>query len=224
MAGLDSPILVTGVPRSGTSMTAGLIHEAGAWGGDLIGSTPDNRTGFFENLKIREDVVKGYLKEINEDPMGQKDLPCLPQRMSFRETERTEKFALDIKNIILQQGYEGGPWFYKCAKIPLMWGVWAAAFPHARYILVRRDVKGIVDSCMRTMFMRVHNNLADWETWVRDYEASFKQMRFELKPHELWYEDIVGGRWDALQAIIEDYDLSWDSSKVSKFILPKESR
>ncbi len=219
MAGLDSPILVTGVPRSGTSMTSGLIHQAGAWGGDMFGSTPDNVKGFFENKKLREDITKGYLVENGIDPMGQKDLPSLLQRMDFSNEERTEKLASDVKSIIQQQGYKDGPWFYKGAKISLMWGVWAAAFPFARWVLIRRKTEGIVSSCIRTGFMRVHSNSTDWTSWVEEYEAGFEQMRFELCPHELWYEDIVEGRWDGLQTMIQDFDLSWEPEKILDFII-----
>ena len=49
------PILVTGLPRSGTSLTTGCLHACGAWVGNTV-------KGFYENEAIRETVVKKFLR------------------------------------------------------------------------------------------------------------------------------------------------------------------
>jgi hypothetical protein len=68
------PILITGCARSGTSMTAGIVHICGAFGGRMSGPTPNNRKGMFENEEVRNQIVKPYLSSIGADPLGQK--PC----------------------------------------------------------------------------------------------------------------------------------------------------
>ena len=47
------PILITGLPRSGTSLTAGCLHACGAWVGDTV-------KGLYENEAVREKVVKTF--------------------------------------------------------------------------------------------------------------------------------------------------------------------
>ena len=67
----DCPILITGCPRSGTSLTAGIINKCEAWGGEMVGPTPHNPKGFFENIGLREKLTKPVLSAMGCDPLGQ---------------------------------------------------------------------------------------------------------------------------------------------------------
>ena len=69
------PILVTGLPRSGTSLIAGLLHEFGAWTGTTLAGDEYNPKGYFEHAGIREDIVKPMLKVLGGDENGVKMLP-----------------------------------------------------------------------------------------------------------------------------------------------------
>ena len=64
---MTDPILVTGAARSGTSMTAGIIHLCGAFGGKLSGPTTYNKKGMFENGTIRNELVKPFFSAIGAD-------------------------------------------------------------------------------------------------------------------------------------------------------------
>ena len=70
-----SPIFITGVPRSGTSMTAGILAELGVFTGATVPPGVSNPKGFFENVEIRESVLKGILKASHFCPLGVKSLP-----------------------------------------------------------------------------------------------------------------------------------------------------
>ena len=71
----DKSILITGCARSGTSMIAGIINMCGAFAGDTSGPNRYNQKGMYENAKIRNSIVKPYLREIGMDPKGQFPLP-----------------------------------------------------------------------------------------------------------------------------------------------------
>lgn len=66
-----SPILITGCARSGTSMVAGVINMCGAFGGSMSGPNHNNAKGMFENARVRNNIVKPYLRQLHVDPLGQ---------------------------------------------------------------------------------------------------------------------------------------------------------
>ena len=71
----ENPIFVTGLPRSGTSMVAGCLHQCGAWVGNTVAGGVGNEKGFFENIALREQLVKRLLTTMGCDPLGVKSLP-----------------------------------------------------------------------------------------------------------------------------------------------------
>ena len=44
-----------------------------------------------------------------------------------------------IAEIFFYSNYKGGSWYYKGAKMCLIWPIWHKAFPEAEWIIVRRD-------------------------------------------------------------------------------------
>ena len=56
-------------------MVAGIINMCGAFGGRMSGPTQNNQKGMFENQRIRNEIVKPYLRKSGYDPMGQYPLP-----------------------------------------------------------------------------------------------------------------------------------------------------
>ena len=127
---------------------AGILNKCGAFGGEMIGPNIYNPKGYFENAVIREQVVKSYLGSIGVDRFGQKPLPNVNNLRAFPELRSV------IVRIMNEQGYVDGDWFYKEAKICLFWPIWKGAFPNAKWLIVRRPDDAIIDSCLRTSFMR----------------------------------------------------------------------
>ncbi len=212
------PILITGAARSGTSLTAGVIFKCGAWGGKMTGATPFNQKGQFENEEIRQRITKPFLRAIGADPMGQSNLP------DTNNLKPVSGWQSKILSTIRGQGYTKGPWFYKGAKLCLYWPVWAAAFPEARWIIVRRDADEIAASCLRTSFMRAFNNKEGWLGWVREHERRFEAMREEgLNCLNVWPGKAVRGDFGELQRVVQwaSNDLTWDGEVIRDFVTPK---
>lgn len=199
-------------------MVAGIVNACGGWGGRMIPSGPDNKKGFFENIEIRQDILKPYIVGIGGDQLGQDPLPPIPPRRTTAIQEESVVLRNKVYETINSQGYLAGPWFYKDAKLALTWDIWTAAFPMATWILVRRDRTEIAKSCMRTGFMRCRNSLEDWIAWVLDYEKRFGLMRTYLPVYEVWTESIVDRKTDLIQSAIEHVGLHWDNQSVFSFI------
>jgi hypothetical protein len=221
---IQSPILITGAARSGTSLIAGMINRCGAWGGKMSGPNLNNKKGMYENSEIRNNVVKPYLREIGVDPMGQFPLPD-PHTMNIPNNWRSM-----IHSVIGRQGYNGGPWFYKGAKMCLMWPVWQHAFPNAKWVIVRRRTGDIVSSCIKTGFMRafsdelaqrkvnVQNEADGWKWWVHQHENRFIEMITEgLNVQIVWPERLVYGDYTQLMNTIEWLGLKWNPEAL-KFV------
>jgi hypothetical protein len=218
MLGIDQPILITGAARSGTSMVAGMIERCGAFGGQTCGPTSANRKGQYENVPIRNRVIKAYLKEIGADPLGQHPLPDMEKVRGAACRDLKEKVLV----IMSQQGLDRDrPWYFKGAKMALMWPQWAAAFPEARWVIVRRNATDIVRSCMNTGFMRKRFNLKQWLEWVQFHEVRFREMAAEI-PYcrEIWPSRFVAGDFSDLRVLVEWLELRWRPKAVRQFVDP----
>ncbi len=211
------PILVLGPPRSGTSLVAGCLACCGAWLGHTFGAAPANPKGFFESVQLREGVNKAILTALGCDPLGVADLPPLdglPVQPEMREA---------ILAAIRGEGYAGaGPWLFKDAKLTLLWPVWRAMFPDARWVIVRRREDDVVRSCLNTDFMVQHSS--DPAFWRR-FIAAYDERLDRLKAAGPWWREIqadalVGGDLAALRARVEALELTWDQAAVTGFITP----
>jgi len=216
------PILITGAARSGTSMVAGTMNICGAWGGDMRGPTRFNRKGMFENKRIVNTLVKPFFVSIGADPMGQRPLPDINKiAAAVNLPLLAAKWRKEIIDIVTEEGYSSGPWFYKGAKMCLMWPLWHAAFPGAQWIIVRRDPEDIVRSCAKTAFMRGYHSRAGWLHWVAEHEKRFEEMYdAKLKIQEVWPQRAIDGDLTQLQMVVNLFGLDWDFNKVKEFITP----
>jgi len=224
---MNEPILITGCARSGTSLIAGIINQSGAFGGNMSGPNSNNPKGMFENARIRNSIVKPYFRSIDVDPLGQYPLPDvtdLPIPTAWRSR---------VEEIIQHEGYKDGPWMYKGAKMCLHWPVWHYAFPKAKWIIVRRKDEDIVNSCMRTGFMRAFHNPNNlkavgarnekegWQWWVDQHKARFREMMDEgLNLAVIWPQHMIDGDYSQVKNRLEWLRLEW-SLDVPEFIEPK---
>lgn len=219
---MPPPILITGAARSGTSMIAGSIHKCGAFGGMLSPPNRFNKKGMFENAAIRNNVVKIFLRGIDADPMGQNPLPSLPRcQEATGHSDFVATWRNRIERIMREQGYVDGSWFYKGAKMCLMWPVWHAAFPDAQWIIVRRQTEEIIQSCMHTAFMRAYRDEQGWKRWVAAHLERFEQMfQAGLSIHTIWPSKMIDGDLKEIKALIEKLDLTWRRELILDFIAP----
>jgi len=217
---VKSPIFITGCARSGTSMTAGVVHLCGAWGGKLAQATPYNKKGMFENRAIVQGMVKPLLIAVGADPMGQKPLPKIRDFEEIDSSEWREKFLKEMK----YQGYkeDRDTLMYKGAKMCLMWTLWDRAFPDAKWIIVRRRSEDVIQSCLKTGFMSKYKDREGWLSWVREHVKRFREM-FEdrLDIMEVFPQEMIDGNYTEIESVIKWAGLEWREQGVKEFISPE---
>lgn len=211
----QSPILITGCARSGTSMVAGVVNICGAFGGRTGRGNKYNAKGLFENQRIRV-IDKQYLTSIGMDPKGQNPLPDTSKLPIPRDWKGK------IEEAMIADGYNEGPWFYKGARNCLTWPVWHSAFPNAKWVIVRRRSADIAESCLKTSFMNAYTSYADWIKWINHHEECFVEMvQAGVNVKQVWPERMVKGDYEQMQELIEWLGLNWDFKQVKEFIEPK---
>ncbi|WP_185962332.1 sulfotransferase [Palleronia caenipelagi] len=161
------PILVAGLPRSRTSMTMRILAAHGVWVGETMQATSANPHGFFENLVLKNSVLKKLLKELGADPNGVEPLPDSSNMPVLPGLDQR------LLQALTDQGYDGArPWAFKDPKLTLLWPIFASAFPDAHWIIPQRDRQAVIDSLSKVHFMRRHSS--DPEYWAM-FCAAYQQ-------------------------------------------------
>ncbi len=214
----DRPILVTGLPRSGTSLVAGLLAESGAWVGRTVPGGPPNPRGFFEHVALREGVNKGILRALGADPLGVRRLPAPDELLPVDNLRET------VHRILREEGYDGTrPWLFKDAKLTLLWPLWAQAFPQARWVIVERPLDDVIRSCQRTHFMAQHGlGEAQWRDWAEAYLRRLQALRAGVA----WWRSLdshslARGATAPFTTLAEALGLRPDPARIRAFILPE---
>lgn len=188
----------------------------------MSGPTRYNKRGMFENMEMRNDVMKPFLASIGCDRLGQHPLPDIDVIRSLAFTDGYgQQWRKRIVSILKKQGYKGGMWFYKGAKMCLIWPIWHVAFPKARWIIVRRADDDIVYSCMRTSFMRAFKTEIGWQGWVDTHKARFAEMMDAgLDVVQVWPQKIVNAEFDEMRSAVDGLGLEWKQDKIVEFVTP----
>jgi hypothetical protein len=215
------PIIVFGVARSGTSMTCGILNLCGAFGGKMYGENKHNQRGMFENIDIRQNLVKPYLKSKGLDPLGQVPLMNDEQRNAITQ-EEGEEWRKALMESMVRQGLEPGQtWFYKCAKGCFFWPLWKYAFPKSKCVIVRREDRDIARSCIRTGFMRAHTTEDGWLSWIDQHKQRFKEMHDSgMEIREVWPSKMIQGDFTEVIQVMEWLGLEWNNRAAKEFIAP----
>lgn len=141
-------LIVTGMHRSGTSLTASFLQAAGiSLGDNLLGSDRFNVKGYFEDVDFLE-LQRGILQQC-----------CRYGKQGWADwgwTE-TEDFDRDILSNYIPQALEliknrndkNLPWGWKDPRTSLLLDFWRELLPEAKYLLVYRFPWDVSDSVLR---------------------------------------------------------------------------
>lgn len=214
----ERPVLVLGMPRSGTSMTTGLLGLAGLWLGWTVPGDEFNPRGYFENVMLRDGWEKPLLASLGADPLGVHPLPDMAEA-----AKPVDGLPGKIRRLLWMQGYdERQVWGFKGAKMTLLWPQWHAHFPQTRWIIVRRNPDDIVRSCLRTPFMAQHSTEPSfWYAFIAEYEKRLDALKASGAAYwEVSTEDLAVGRFDALASVAEALELRWNQAAAREFVQP----
>ncbi|WP_338041641.1 sulfotransferase family protein [Lyngbya aestuarii] len=133
-------IIVTGMHRSGTSLTASLLQRLGVnIGKRLVGANYGNVKGHFENVDFVE-FHKGVLHDHNIDELG-----CTFQSNIYLNSQQIEQ----AESLIQNNQYSQHPWGWKDPRTTLFLNFWQEMLPPAHFIFVYRSPWEVVDSLYR---------------------------------------------------------------------------
>ena len=201
-----NPILITGAERSGSTFIARILDMCGVWSGDC------NR--MFENNGIPE-----FKRSYSLFP--QTALLTIP--VSWHE---------EILTILQNQNWTGKDWMVKGSFLAQYWPIWYYAFPDAKWLIVRRRTGDVIQSCIKTGYMKTFKNPENlklicaeqedegWVWWVHQYEKKFvEMMEHGLNCRVLWPERMVDGDFSQMRETVEWLGLKWNS-KIPEVISP----
>ena len=228
MKSISPPILVTGCPRSGTSLIAGILNVCGCFFGKV--------DRMMENIKIREKIIKPYfLYDLRTDASGYNDFPITEKVFEYLE-QVDFNLRGRIKGVLLEQGWDWGCWGYKDSRTLLSWPLWVDVFPEALWVVVCRDEKEVLYSCEKTVYVRgsivsgINGQLGgdNWLQAVKMMYAGYLQKISELKSNnhvkviEIWPNKIVNNQdYTYIKKVVDVAGLSWNLEAVQNFINPK---
>lgn len=198
-------------------MVTGILHASGAWVGHTVGPHPRNPKGFFENEDIRELIVKPVLEAAGVDPLGVDPLPSIAI-----DYEDAKDMRIAVNRLIANQGYAGGPWAYKDAKLLLQWRAWHAAYPDATWVVCRRDPADIIQSCLTTDFMMQHSRDPEfWAAWSDQYHSLLQSLVEDPVTNtiEVWPDEFFENP-SAAEQLVEQLGLDWDAEAFFRFVDP----
>jgi hypothetical protein len=210
------PIIITGIPRSRTSMTTQILELCGMFLGEVMQGCRANPQGQKENRKIVDTIIKPHLKRHRFDPKGQNPLP--PVGWYIPDPKRKQK-TLDIMKS--QDLKEGMIWGFKDHKPCLDWRNWHKAFPNAYWIVPVRKDEDVINSCLRTSFMSRYKDKKGWQHFIDEHKVRFEDMFKNLERiKKLNTDEVVNYNFDTLKEIVDELGLNWDYDKVHAQIQP----
>ncbi len=207
MSYTKQPILITGIPRSGASMIAGII--------ELCGARTGNLNVMNENIAARQ-LQDNLMRRLYVDVKGQYPLPVVSR------LNPVIGWTNEIHNAVTNK--KAGEWMFKDNRILLTWPIWNAAFPKAKWIIVRRKREDIIKSCKQTAYMKafknpkvlaalkLENEDAGWEWMIQQYEKRIEEMKMTLYHMAVVYpEKMVDDDYTEIRSIIEKWlGLQWN--------------
>lgn len=197
LPGAKEPILVVGMPRSGTSMVAGLFAAHGVWTGRYQQGNAMNAKGHFENLAIKRMLID-----------------CTGGRVPVQEgiaCEPVPGLREKVLNIIKREGYRGGPWLFKGTS--MYWPLWHDFRP--RWICVRRMIGSVLSSGQATgAFLPTGPDAVNRHVQALDF------LRDERGGVDVETDQLIAGDFRTLEAALAYCGITMDVAKVRNFIDP----
>lgn len=199
----QSPIFITGIERSGSSIVAKIIKTCGAFAGDV--------TEMSENIGIKKLMDAYYVDTLHLPASGQFLL------QNTKLLTMPVNFEGQVEEILQKQGYkEQAPWMYKSSRIFQTWPIWHGLYPDAKWVIVRRRTGDIIQSCLKTGFMRAHHDQIGWLSWIKEQEKILIAMIDAGVDHKVvWPERMVYEDFDQICETLEWLGLEWNETVVN---------
>lgn len=139
-AGHPPALVIGGMHRSGTSLTASIIAAAGVHlGDDLMAAGAGNPCGYFEDLEF----YHLHQRILAANGLSLEGFTC-------HETIVVPPAAcVEAAELLRRRRATGQPWGWKDPRTVLLLDFWADLLPEARWLFVVRPPENVVDSLLR---------------------------------------------------------------------------
>jgi GT2 family glycosyltransferase len=166
------PVAIVGMHRSGTSMVAELLHEAGLFLGsveDVLGAAPENPAGFWENARFI-DLNEKLLNVLG----GDWDLP--PENPDWNGGDLGE-LRMEAQGLVNEfAGHE--PWGWKDPRTSLTLPFWLDVVPELQVVICLRNPLEVALSLHERNYLSYGNALNLWKTYnERALQAARPEIR-----------------------------------------------
>lgn len=198
---LNSPVFITGIERSGSSIIARILNICGAFSGEV--------TAMQENIEMNK-LVDTYYNLIGADLKGQNPLPKTDQLLI------PTNWKAKVSDVLCEEKYDKIQlWMYKGSRLCQIWPVWHYSFPNTKWIIVRRRTGDIIDSCLKTGYMVAYKDKEGWLGWVHQHEKLFVEMiETGLNCKVIWPERMVTGDYQQIYEMLDWLGLEWNKNIV----------
>ena len=212
------PILIAAAPRSGTSMTAGLLSVHGVTVGEHLARTQYNPKGHFENS-----AMKRYLQQL----MVRANAPLNAVNGPLPDIPVPDDFAKRLRACVNADG----PWLLKDSKLLWFYRALSETFPSALWVLPLRPKQDVVRSMARhpiiSKRIRAEADRGEMrgnpleECAARWYDECLnRQKRIAANEWHVWVDVDAMARGDMREAqkLVEAAELSFDKRAAENFI------
>ena len=178
------PVVVLGMHRSGTSLTARILGDLGWYLGrpeELLGPREDNPDGFFEraDVQVLNDRILSRAGASWDGPPGPDELLDLGDAVDEQ---------LGALIAAMQEGAGAAPFALKDPRLCVLWPLWERHLPSsARLVLTFRHPAEVAASLHKRDGLAPVTGLALWEEYVRRALAAAKDRGAVV----VRYEDLV---------------------------------
>ncbi len=190
-----TPVFVTGMPRSGTTLTEQIIasHSQATAGGEL--GLIYSRTS---NLPIA-----------NNDPKA----------LHLCTDDELRLYAdTFIKLMKRDTGAKSGVITDKTIRADIIYGYLAKAMPNAKFIIVQRDARDIAISIYKNMFRtgahRYANSLPEIAHAIKAFRKNVEHWKERMpeRIYEVYYDQLVADPENQARALIDAAGLEWEDA------------
>ena len=201
----QSVVIIVGMHRSGTSLTASLLQSAGVEIGDrLMGSGTGNSQGHFEDLDFVE-FHQQVLADLDLNIAGWTEDNRISVPSKFRQQ------ALEL----IKARHKYPVWGWKDPRTTLFLDFWSELLPNAKYIFIYRSPWKVLDSLFRRgdPIFEANPNLALTQ-WCNYNRAILDfQQRFGNSCVLLDIENIIANSSQLIDLVNQKWNLELQSPK-----------
>lgn len=191
---VDQPIIVISLPRSGSSMTAGIFARHGVWTGPCKKADSRNERGYFESEPIKRAVIDRVGRIVHKGILA-------PQVPGWKG---------QALMLIERHGYTDGPWLVKHSA--MYYPIWHEF--DARFVCVRRDLKAIEVSGRRSGYLRNPNA-------IQPHVEAMDYVRDHMGGVDVFTDEIVKRDYSSLECAFTACGLEFDPAIADDFVDPR---